>query len=99
MLFFPFCPPPPCGMPDEVQRRPHLRDPMKNEVCFLGTEPIPPGSAERKKKLKLSVLCALSERSEWAVKNFQINVRSAMCCKENGNNIMLLVVKGNIETI
>jgi hypothetical protein len=27
-------------------------------------------SAERKKKLKLSVLCAPNEHSEWAVKNF-----------------------------
>jgi len=29
-------------------------------------------SAERKKKLKLSVLCGSNEHSEWAVKNFKL---------------------------
>jgi hypothetical protein len=49
-------------------------------------------SAERKKKLKLSVLCASSELSEWAVRNLQINTCSKMCWQENGNNMMLPVV-------
>ena len=63
---------------------------MKHEVCFSGAEPIPPGSAERKKKL--SVLCASNERSEWAVRNLEINGCGITCCQENGNNIMLPVV-------
>ena len=35
--------------------------PVKHEVCFSGAEPIPPGSAERKKKL--CVLCVSSDLS------------------------------------
>jgi hypothetical protein len=27
---------------------------------------------------------------EWAVRNFQINVCSTMCCEENGDNIIIL---------
>jgi hypothetical protein len=52
-------------------------------------------SAERKKKL--SVLCASNERSEWAVRNQPMNTCGITCCRENGNNIMILIVISKLE--
>jgi hypothetical protein len=39
-------------------------------------------SAERKKKLKLSVLCASNEHSEWAVRNFKLTYVAQCAAKK-----------------
>ena len=57
--------------------------PSRRDVVFSflsspalwNAEPIPPGSAERKRNNKLSALCVSNERSEWVVQetvNFEL---------------------------